>query len=295
VDIPERARLTVGELAARTGLTTRAVRHYDRIGLLRPDSVDVRTGYRRYHPDQEARARLVRLLRSIDVPIAEVRDCLSDEPEIAQHALDEALRRQQTRLQARVTRLQRDLHEIHHLLTEREEPAVDASADDDAGGAGVRVASGDESGLDHRALAVRLFNATWELLERENRTRDDDDRMLHMAHASRFHWGEVGTAAQRARGEWQVSRVYCVLRRPEPALHHATRVVQVCLEHGIGDWDLGFGYEAIARAHAVAGNAGEARRATEQALAAARQIADDVDRDLLMGDLETIPGQPRFW
>jgi hypothetical protein len=103
------------------------------------------------------------------------------------------------------------------------------------------------------------------------------------------------TPAHLARGEWQISRVYTVLERAEPALHHAQRVLDLCQENGIGDWDLAFAYEALARAHAVAGNAARAREYTDQALAAAGEIADDEDRDLLLADLETIPGQPRYW
>jgi hypothetical protein len=86
-----------------------------------------------------------------------------------------------------------------------------------------------------------------------------------------------------------------VLGRPEPALHHARRVLGICQENGIADWDLGFAYEALARASAVAGDAGQARSYTDQALAAAKEIAEDDDRDLLLADLETIPGQPRYW
>jgi hypothetical protein len=86
-----------------------------------------------------------------------------------------------------------------------------------------------------------------------------------------------------------------VLGRPEPALHHARRVLGICQENGIADWDLGFAYEALARASAVAGDAGQARSHTDQALAAAKEIAEDDDRDLLLADLETIPGQPRYW
>ena len=37
--------------------------------------------------------------------------------------------------------------------------------------------------------------------------------MIHAAHASRYHWSQVGTKANLARGEWQVSRVYTVLGR----------------------------------------------------------------------------------
>ena len=77
--------------------------------------------------------------------------------------------------------------------------------------------------------------------------------MLHAAHASRFHWGEIGEPVNLVRGEWQVSRVYAVLQRPEPALWHARRCLELCQQHAIADFDLAFAYEAMARAHAVAG------------------------------------------
>jgi hypothetical protein len=148
---------------------------------------------------------------------------------------------------------------------------------------------------DERRLAAALFNGTWQLLERPERTRAEDDEMLHMAHASRHHWGAVGTPVNLARGEWQCSRVYAVLDRPEPCLHHAQRVLDLCTEHGMGDFDLAFAYEALARAHAIAGDADRARACTEQALAAAEAITEDEDRELILSDLESIPGQPRFW
>lgn len=70
-------------------------------------------------------------------------------------------------------------------------------------------------------------------------------------------------------------------------------MVDLCHDNGIADWDLAFGYEAVARAHAVAGDAAAARAATEQALAT--DIAEEDDRSLVLADLETIPVQPRFW
>jgi len=150
---------------------------------------------------------------------------------------------------------------------------------------------------DERTLAAQLFNETWRLMEREDRSQEDDDRMVHTAHASRYHWGQVPTAtpAHLARGEWQVSRVYAVLTRPEPAIYHAQRVVDICLANGIGDWDLAFGYEALARAFAVAADPEAARKWTDKALAAAESIAEDKERDLVLADLETIPHQPRYW
>ena len=160
-----------------------------------------------------------------------------------------------------------------------------------------KSAPGTGSVTDERLLAAQLFNETWRLMEQENRTTEDDDRMIHAAHASRYHWGQVPGVipANLARGEWQISRVYAVLKRAEPARYHAQRVLDICQENGIADWDLAFAYEALARAHAVVGEAGKARHYTDRALAAASDIADDEDRALVLADLETIPGQSRYW
>ena len=113
-------------MARRSGLSVKALRHYDRVQLLRPAAVDGGSGYRLYRSDQVGEAQLVHLLRSLDLP-----------------------------------------------------------------------------------------------LEQEKRTRPDDDRMVHIAHASRYHWGQVPAAAE--------------------------------------------------------------------------DIAEDEDRDLVLADLETVPGQPRYW
>ncbi|HEU5006005.1 MAG TPA: helix-turn-helix domain-containing protein [Jatrophihabitantaceae bacterium] len=269
------ALLSIGRFARLTGLTTKALRHYDRIGLLRPAEVDA-AGYRRYSTGQVEIARRIALLREIDVPIEDVRRCLEDAD-----AVDAVLAGQRRRLDSHLTRVQRQLHTLHHLLTDGTEPAMTKAPQLDP--------------EDERRLAAALFNGTWQLLEKAERTRAEDDEMLHMAHASRHHWGVVGQPVNLARGEWQCSRVYAVLGRPEPCLHHAQRVLDLCTEHGMGDFDLAFAYEALARAHAVAGDADRARTFTEQALTAADGIADDEDRELLLSDLESIPGQERFW
>ncbi len=52
--------------------------------------------------------------------------------------------------------------------------------------------------IDHRRLGVDLSNATWELLDREDRTADADDAMVSRAHASFYHWGQVPGVARHA-------------------------------------------------------------------------------------------------
>ncbi|MCG6496452.1 MerR family transcriptional regulator [Kitasatospora sp. A2-31] len=60
----------IGELAARTGLSHKALRLYGDRGLLPPAHVDPRTGFRRYRPEQVERARRIALLRAAGMPLA---------------------------------------------------------------------------------------------------------------------------------------------------------------------------------------------------------------------------------
>ena len=141
-----------------------------------------------------------------------------------------------------------------------------------------------------RQLAVDLFNGVWALLEKPDRSRADDDRMLHAAHASRYHWEAVGEPVNLVRGEWQCSRVYAMLGRAEPALHHARRCLELCQQYGIGDFDLAFAYEALARSFALAGDTERAGEALGHAREAGERIAEDDDRELFERDLASIPG-----
>ena len=143
---------------------------------------------------------------------------------------------------------------------------------------------------ERRQLAADLFNHAWELLQQTGRSLDQDDEMIHAAHASRYHWGEVGTPANRARGEWQCSRVYAVLGRAEPALHHARRCVAVCEEHGLADWDLAAAWEAVARAARVAGDETAYREAMQRGRHALDGIDDPEDRRLVEADLDELEG-----
>ena len=138
--------------------------------------------------------------------------------------------------------------------------------------------------VDHRRLGVDLFNEVWRLME----SREDDDRMIHAAHASRYHWGEAPECKPEnlARGEWQVSRVYTVVGLAEPALRHGRRCLDICEEHGVGDWDLAYAFEAIARAYKTAGAAPEAE--AYKKLASEVPVADNDDREHLSEDLGTL-------
>jgi DNA-binding transcriptional MerR regulator len=268
--------LSIGRFARRTGLTIEALRHYDELGVLKPAEVDPLTGYRRYRPAQLDAARRAAWLRSLDLPLDQVRRWL--DPATTDEARSAILQAHLADVEARLAHHQRVAHRLR-VAIDRPEGAMT-----------VRPATTLEP-AERRQLATDL-NHTWELLELTGRTPDQDDEMVHAAHASRYHWGEVGTPANRARGEWQCSRVYAVLGRPEPAIHHARRCLALCEQHDLGDWDLAAAWEALARAARVAGDAVLYREALARGRTALDAIGDPEDRRLIEADLDALETAP---
>jgi DNA-binding transcriptional MerR regulator len=64
--------LSSGEFSRRSRLSVKALRLYDRIGLLRPAEVEPGNGYRGYAESQLYAARLIALLRRLDMPLAQI-------------------------------------------------------------------------------------------------------------------------------------------------------------------------------------------------------------------------------
>jgi hypothetical protein len=138
-----------------------------------------------------------------------------------------------------------------------------------------------------RKLAAALFNETWRLLDKADRTAEEDTLMVHCAHASRFHWEAIGTASNRAVGEWQISRVYSVVSLGESALHHARLCMQYSATNAFRPFMNAYAHEAMARALSLSDKVA-ARVHYQAALDLVPSIEDEEERKLLQSDLLTI-------
>jgi DNA-binding transcriptional MerR regulator len=69
--------LSVGRFAQATQLSRKALRLYDQLGILLPDYVDPESGYRYYSPAKFEKARFIRLLRAMEMPLADIRRVLA--------------------------------------------------------------------------------------------------------------------------------------------------------------------------------------------------------------------------
>jgi hypothetical protein len=139
----------------------------------------------------------------------------------------------------------------------------------------------------HQKMAAELFNETWKLLDKPDRTPEDDARMSHAAHASRLHWEFVGSARNLAIGEWQVARVHAVLQQPDAALYHARRSLEIATQHRLGPFLVACAHEAMARALSAT-----QPQAASQHIATARKLAPEItdpdERNILDEDLSSI-------
>jgi DNA-binding transcriptional MerR regulator len=261
--------MPIGRFSRLTGVGIKALRHYDEVGLLVPAAVDDETGYRFYSPEQVDRAEAIRLLRRLDMPLEEIQSTLAAGDPVALRA---ALVAHQRAMASRESEIRASRGELQRLIDGRETIM------------GMRSES--LQAEDHRRLGIDLYNRTWTLMD------SPGDEMLYCAHASAYHWMQSGgTTANRARSEWLCSRVYALLGRPEPALHHARR----CLEFvesapdEMEDWDIAGAHEALARAHLVAGEKDEARRFLELAREETAKIANPEDRKHIQADIDSFP------
>ncbi|HKF78542.1 MAG TPA: bifunctional nuclease domain-containing protein, partial [Candidatus Dormibacteraeota bacterium] len=96
---PPSRLLRIGSFSRRAQLSLHQLRHYHELGLLLPASVDPESGYRYYSEAQTATAQVIAILRSVDMPLAEIRDLLRDPDEGRVRAsLDAHLARLERRL-----------------------------------------------------------------------------------------------------------------------------------------------------------------------------------------------------
>jgi DNA-binding transcriptional MerR regulator len=109
--------MTIGQLAARTGVSVRTLRFYADTGVL-PEAGRTESGYRLFGPDAVARARLVRTLRELGVGLDDVRRVLAAETTLADVAAEHA---RALDAQIRTLRLQRAVLAAVARSTEPEE------------------------------------------------------------------------------------------------------------------------------------------------------------------------------
>ena len=150
---------------------------------------------------------------------------------------------------------------------------------------------------EHKKFAIELFNYAWGLHDKTDRTQDESDEMIFAANASAYHWyklkghiDETRWLQSTPRSHNQLANVYIALNRAEPALYHANRCVELCKEREIGDFDIAFGYECLARAYNLTGDTVNRDLNLRLAHDAGGGISSEEDRKFFLSELKKAPG-----
>ena len=150
----------------------------------------------------------------------------------------------------------------------------------------------EERGFDthraHKYFSAHCFNVAWELIEKRNRTSEDNEQMIRLAQASLWHWTQRPdcTGKNLSIGYWRVSRVYALLGEADNARKYA----QLCLDNTPHDeaFYLGYAYEALARAESIADNRAQAKEYLAAAWRQSEAVIDAQDKQLLIDDLKNV-------
>jgi len=136
----------------------------------------------------------------------------------------------------------------------------------------------------HRWFAAELNNNLWLALDAGRWSADEAEQNIHAAHASCYHWLQVGNVSHHARAECLVANVYAVAGFGESALRHALRCQELIEDspYAFEDWDFAFAYDALARAYMLTGDAGEAEYHLQRAQTAGDGIVDEEDRAIFL-------------
>jgi DNA-binding transcriptional MerR regulator len=114
--------LSIGRFSHLSGLTIKALRHYDELGLLRPARVDDSSGYRYYSLGQVREAEAIRRLRSLEMPLDEIGGLLGAD----EGTVRERLAVHRARIEGRAVETRRILDELDRLIDGKEKLVPEA-------------------------------------------------------------------------------------------------------------------------------------------------------------------------
>ncbi|MES2631727.1 MAG: hypothetical protein V4669_02080 [Pseudomonadota bacterium] len=141
-----------------------------------------------------------------------------------------------------------------------------------------------------RKFAMRCNNRAWALSAQASRTPAEDREMLNAAHASAYHWGQVGVEQNLMRATMCLAEVHALLGHGATALAMAQEMRDYFLPRAdTPDWELAFTHAIYAHAAHVAGDKAAHGAAYQDAVRAIAAIADEEDRQIVNETFAHVP------
>jgi hypothetical protein len=137
----------------------------------------------------------------------------------------------------------------------------------------------------HSYFSAHCFNSAWDLIDKSDRSPEEDERMIQLNQASLWHWSQRVDCSDQSLsvGYWQAARIHALLGQ----VGEARRYGQLSLQYSgqLEPFYRGYAYEALARAEQVAGNKEKEQEFAAEARRLAEMVSDAEEKKLLVDDL----------
>ncbi|MHA2379283.1 MAG: hypothetical protein ACXADS_08395 [Candidatus Thorarchaeota archaeon] len=146
----------------------------------------------------------------------------------------------------------------------------------------------------HEKIGKQTNGGIWAVLDNEKPTANELEDALELAYTSRYHWKQVGTLTNDVRAVYMISRVFAHMKKGDPAVHHANKMLELAKKaekedpDNWKDFDMPFVYEAIAKAHAAAGDKNECEKYRNKSHDLIDKLTDEQDKQICQGELDKI-------
>lgn len=148
----------------------------------------------------------------------------------------------------------------------------------------------DEINNAHEYFSKHCFNKTWDFIDKTEHTNQEELEMLATAFASFYHWQNRTdqTNENLSVGYWQLSRVFSLIGDAPNALKFGRQCLAISKFDDVGNFYLGYAYEALARAEMVNNNIVKMDEYLTEANNICSNLKDKDEKKYLSEDLKTI-------
>ncbi len=148
--------------------------------------------------------------------------------------------------------------------------------------------------LEERAAWCRRFasaanNRAWTLSEQLERTPDEDQEMLHAAHAAAHLWQQIGLPQNNALADMLLGQVHALLGNSAYAMLYATRSHQFFNSRSSEAWELALAHAILANAAFCSADAALHRSSYQTAQEWVAQLNDPQDKEIVLATLRVVP------
>ncbi|NHJ14896.1 MAG: hypothetical protein EAX95_14540 [Candidatus Thorarchaeota archaeon] len=144
----------------------------------------------------------------------------------------------------------------------------------------------------HRKTAAKTNGGVWAVLDNDSPSEQELESALELAYTSRYHWRIAGTLTNDVRAVYMISRVFAHWNRGDLAVQYGNEMLELARKaeredkKNWKDFDMPFVYEALAKAHAAAGNKEECARYVKLSQDFVNEVTNENDKKICQSELD---------